>query len=164
MIDQNQFRKYLIQAPLNEVGIYSRDAEELLIATAAQESVLGTYLHQESGPACGIYQMEPNTHDSLWNHFLITTHNTGQEITTLGYHILKTCNYTLRPDASFMTHNLWYASLMARVFYMDIEDPLPHHDDYESIWTYYKTYWNTKFGKATRAEFFANLKKCGIVP
>ncbi len=60
-MDKTQLRE-LIQVVLKEYDLYSRDAEELLMLTAATESNLGYYIKQKGGgPALGIFQCEPDT-------------------------------------------------------------------------------------------------------
>jgi len=62
-MDKTQLRE-LIQVVLKEYDLYSRDAEELLMLTAAVESNLGYYIKQVGGgPALGIFQCEPDTLD-----------------------------------------------------------------------------------------------------
>lgn len=63
-------RDLIIRPTLVEMGHYSPAAEALLLGTAAHESHGGRYLSQIRGPARGIYQMEPATHDDLWRHYL----------------------------------------------------------------------------------------------
>ncbi|HQO65941.1 MAG TPA: two-component regulator propeller domain-containing protein, partial [Spirochaetales bacterium] len=63
-------RDLIIRPTLVDMGHYSPEAEALLLGIAAQEARGGRYLAQLRGPARGIYQMEPATHDDLWRHFL----------------------------------------------------------------------------------------------
>jgi len=64
---KNMYREHLremIQFVLKNYDLYSRDAEELLMLTAACESNLGHYFKQlGNGPALGIFQVEPATYD-----------------------------------------------------------------------------------------------------
>lgn len=62
-MDKAQLRG-LITHVLKKYDLYSVDAVELLMLTAATESNLGYYLKQVGGgPALGIFQCEPNTYD-----------------------------------------------------------------------------------------------------
>jgi hypothetical protein len=45
-------------------------AEELLLGTALQESGLIYRRQLNNGPALGLFQMEPATHDDIWADFL----------------------------------------------------------------------------------------------
>jgi len=61
----------LISRVLEQLDLYSRDAVELLMLTAAAESNLGEYLRQVGrGPALGIFQMEPSTETDIWYNYL----------------------------------------------------------------------------------------------
>lgn len=56
----------LIQTVVAVMRLYSVEAIDLLMLTAAQESHLGKYIQQlGSGPARGIFQMEPKTLQDL---------------------------------------------------------------------------------------------------
>ena len=68
-INKDQFRD-LIRRTLKDITLYSEDAVDLLMMTAAAESNLGEYLRQINGPALGAFQMEPGTHDDIWKNYL----------------------------------------------------------------------------------------------
>ena len=65
MLNIAQFRDLIVKSTLNDLLLYSEDAEELLVFTCAVESLGGTYLQQVKGPALGIYQMEPVTYNDI---------------------------------------------------------------------------------------------------
>ena len=75
-IDAEQLRKDIVRPAIEKIGLWSQEAEDLLIGTAAQESHLGTYLRQlGDGPALGIFQMEPATHNDIHENFLRYKHD-----------------------------------------------------------------------------------------
>ena len=152
MFDHKQFRSLIIQPALDALALYSEDAEELLVAVCAQESLGGTYLSQEGGPARGIYQMEGRTHDSLWNTVLCRDQS-------VAFKLKKVLMCAINPSADRMVWDLYYATMMARVFFLNISDPIPSGKDIEAIWTYYKTFWNTKNGAAKKTDFIINYNK-----
>lgn len=155
MLFTKQLRELVIEPALKAIDLYSKGAEELLVATCAHESKDGYYLKQLSNvpdAALGIYQMQPSTHESLWNTKLTSD-------SYLGLRVMTACNYTLRPKAEVMIYNLKYSSIMARIFWLQIPDLLPDPDDLEEIWYLYKRYWNTLAGKATKDDFFSNYDK-----
>ncbi len=132
--------------------MYSEDAEELIIATLGQETLGGRYVRQIKGPALGIYQMEPMTYDSLWAHYI-------SQDEALARRILNGCQYLQRPPSEHLVHNLKLATMMTRIFYRQIRDPLPKKEDIDGIWDYYKSWYNTKLGRATKDEFIKNYVK-----
>lgn len=148
MIKHQHLREYIIRPVLKSLGLYSLQAEELLVLTAAQESRLGYYLHQEGGgPALGIYQMEPATHDDIWTHYLAFNRSLGDSIRVYG------------SDAQSMVGNLYYATAMARAHYRRVKEGLPAADDIQGLARYWKEYFNTPSGKGTEAECIRNYRE-----
>jgi len=154
VIKCQHLRQCVIQPILKKIGLYSLDAEELLIATAAHESLGGYYLIQENSKGIftkgglGIYQMEGASFNDLWKHF--------QRMPELIAGLKTACNLAEDPDSYQMVGNLEFATVMARVFYFRDPKPLPKHDDLDEIWLYYKRVWNTNAGRATKESFVKN--------
>ena len=146
MLNCEQFREVIIRPVLNHLQLYTPVAEELLIATVAHESKGGTYLKQINGPALGIYQMEPKTHDDLWNSFF-PNHS------DLSYRLMTVCKMSTKPTSDMMIFNLFYATAVARCLYARCAQALPMHGDLGELWLYYKKWWNTKKGDAQQDEF-----------
>jgi len=142
----------IVKPVLEAMGWYSRAAEELLLLTCAQESHCGEYLHQINGPALGIYQMEPLTHDDIWANYLIYKDEIADSVSR--WELVK------EPDrAGQMKGNLYYATAMARVFYLRFSESLPEADDIKGLAKYYKKYWNTSRGDATVEQAISNYKR-----
>lgn len=152
MIDPVQLRDCIVRPILRDINPwipYSLAAEQLLLATAAQESK-GRYLRQlGKGPAVGLWQMEPFTHDDLWRTTLV-----GPDNPLAGK--LRTMIVDGLPRAEQMVGNLYYACAMARVFYRRIQAPLPPVFDARAMGDYWKKYYNTVHGKGTVDEFIAS--------
>ena len=129
-IDAGQLRD-LITRVLQEMGLYSPAATELLMLTAATESHLGTYLRQlGGGPALGVFQMEPATHDDAWINWMpyhvkisMQASNVSQSAAIRRQRLIKGS----MPDgnATELEWNLAYAVFMARVHYRRFPEPLP---------------------------------------
>ena len=63
-------RSMVIRPSLKKLGLHSTSGEELVPGTAIIESGL-TYLKQHGdGPALGLWQIEPPTHEDLYTNFL----------------------------------------------------------------------------------------------
>lgn len=137
-IDIDQLVQYVIRPTLSQLGMRSLAAERLLVGTALTESRL-QYLHQIKGPAVGIYQMEPFTHDDLWETFL--------EYNPKFAKIIDTMYMSETPDANEMAGNLYYATAMCRIFYRRIKAALPAEGDAMAMALYHKKYYNTFMGK-----------------
>jgi hypothetical protein len=121
-------------------GIPSDDrAVNLLLLTAAQESHMGTYIEQVGGPALGIFQMEPNTHDDIYANFV-------KYKDTLGDYL----KYTFKDcTAERLRYDLRYQIVMARLHYYRVPEALPDADDDWGLAHYWKDHYNTHLGAGT---------------
>jgi len=148
MIDLDQFRDYVIEPTLEDLGLMSTAASELVLGTALQESHL-TYIKQlGTGPALGVCQMEPNTHDDIWQNFLQYRDVLSDAILEIG-----------GPDPRELIWNLKYSVAMCRVHYRRVSNPLPQAGDVSGQAQYWKTYYNTNLGKGTTQEYIDNWSK-----
>ena len=145
MLNPNQFRDLIVKSSLNDLLLYSKDAEELLVFTCAVESLGGTYLHQVGGPALGIYQMEPETYNDIWNNFIIPDNK-------LILRLINNFDVGRMPSEDRLIYDLRFATAITRIFYLRIQEALPDSDDVNALWDYYKKYYNTIKGKAQKDE------------
>jgi hypothetical protein len=153
MINIQHFREYVIRPTLNHLGLYSENAEELLLATAIQESRL-TYLKQlGNGPAVSVYQVEPATHADIWDNYLRYHPELNAKLQAL-----KSDAYRLK-GVQEMTHNLAYATAIARIHYLRVPHPLPDKNSVEEMARYWKIYYNTVKGRGTEQEFIDAYQK-----
>ncbi len=145
MLDVGQFRKVIIRPALEAIDLHSEAAEELLLGTAMQESRL-TYLKQlGDGPALGLFQMEPLTHDDIWDNFLVYRESLGLKVSRLSDDLLD--------NPEIMIWNLYYAAAMCRVHYFRVSAPLPDQGDIPAQAAYWKKYYNTPLGAGTEQEY-----------
>jgi hypothetical protein len=148
MIDLDQFRDYVIEPTLEDLGMLSTSAVELVLGTALQESHL-TYIKQlGEGPALGVCQMEPNTHDDIWENFLKYRNVLSDAVLDIG-----------GPNAPELIWNLKYSVAMCRVHYRRVRSPLPQAGDVAGQAQYWKTYYNTELGKGTTQEYIDNWSR-----
>jgi hypothetical protein len=152
MIDVNQFRRLVVTPTLDMLGMYSKSVEELLVFTCATESKGGTYIKQIQGPALGVYQMEPATHQDVWGNYI-------KRQSGLMTKVAVRFNINTVPEPNRMIYDMLYSTMMARLMYRRFSEPLPNHSDIDAIWEYYKKYWNTELGAATKKESIDAYKK-----
>lgn len=139
MLDKEQFEKYIIMPALKEIGLYSEDAAAMLISTAIAESRL-TYIKQiGNGPALGLYQCEPATHNDIHISFLAYRKNKPYFIS--------------RRSVNDLIWDLKYATQICRIHYLRIPTSLPDKDDLEGQAIYWKDHYNTNHGKGTVDKF-----------
>lgn len=144
-MNKQQFVKYVIEPVLRSMGLYSEEAVRLLLMIMAHESRKGYYIKQTVGPACGVYQMEPATHDDI----LKFLYRNGRHLIVQKF--LMNSPHTAS-EAEEMIGNLYYATAMARAFFLRFPEPLPKGSD-EALAKYAKQRWNTSAGKATWQDY-----------
>lgn len=109
-------RRYVIRPVLEPLDLWSPQAEDLLVLTAAHESRGGRYLAQVGGPALGLYQMEPDTHLDLWESYLEFRGGTSRGLERLGWG---------RSPPERLAWDLGYATVCARFQYLRVSQPIP---------------------------------------
>ncbi len=120
MLDPQHFLAYVVRPSLDSIGLWSPAAERLLLGTAIVESEL-TWLRQHGdGPARGVYQIEPATHDDIWAHYLAYRERLAERVARLAGE---------RPRLDQLAWNLGYATAIARLVYYRRPEPLPPADD-----------------------------------
>lgn len=147
-------RVYVVAPVLRHLGCDSLAMQNLILGTAAQESHLGDYLVQlGAGPARGIYQCEPATHDDIHANFL--KYKSQLRARVLAY---MTMQFSAVDQ---LVWNLGYATAICACHYLRYEpkNPIPAHDDIEGLGQYYKKFYNTPKGKATVAQFVENYER-----
>ena len=141
----------VIRTSCNMLGLGGEPVEELLLATAMQESGCGARLTQMGGgPALGVWQMEPATHDDIWKNFLAFRAPLHASVAQL---ILPGIGRTEQ-----LKGNLYYACAMARVQYYRSPRPIPSLGDLEGYAELYKLVFNSNLGAATIEEFVGNAR------
>jgi len=148
-MDKNQL-SYLIKETLTGIDKYSIDALNLLLGTAAQESRFGHYIRQlGSGPALGIFQMEPNTFIDICNNYLFYKDELRKSI-------LEECRvYLLVPE--MLEYNLKVSICFARIHYLRFPEPIPNTvEEMAKLW---KLRYNSPKGAGTVQEFIDNYRK-----
>lgn len=147
-----QFRHYVLQPTLHQIGLWSESAEILLLGTALTESGNMHYLHQlGQGPAKGIYQMEPRTHADIWDNYLKYKQELRREV-------LSFLAPVPEPVDQLIT-NLAYATVMCRIHYLRVKAPLPLSTDLNAMGEYWKKYYNTELGKGQAYTFVRHLRE-----
>ncbi len=137
MLNIEQFTNEIIVPALDTIELDSPEARELLLGTALQESGL-RYLRQlGGGPALGLFQMEPATHDDIWDNFLKYRSGLAERVGWL----------QLDDSPEEMVWNMRYAAAMCRVHYLRGSDPLPAVGDLEGQARYWKAHYNTWMGR-----------------
>jgi hypothetical protein len=116
-------------------------SEQLVLGTGIQESLL-QFRQQIGGPALGLFQMEPATHDDCWENFLRFRDSIAAKVR-------QTLDAGQRPVADTIKVNDRYAAAMCRIRYLRVSAPMPAANDIQALAAYWKQHYNTPLGAGT---------------
>lgn len=142
-LNLTQLKNEIVRPTLDYLGLGGDAAVNLLTGTALAESD-ATYLRQiGGGPALGLWQMEPATHDDCWTNFL--RFPAQSRLATKMQQIAGVS----APKADVMVYHLRYACAAARIRFYRVREPLPAADDPAGMSRYHKVHYNTPLGAAS---------------
>lgn len=149
-MNKQLLEKYIIRPALQYLEMESDAAVNLLLGTCAQESEMGRHVRQiGGGPAIGIYQIEPKTHDDVFYNYLV-------------YHddlMKKIHHWQLGGNRSeHLSSSIFYQTMIARLIYYRRPEKLPEADDVKGLANYWKQYYNTPVGHGTVEQFLRNYQ------
>jgi len=150
-LDLTQFRELIIIPVLQKLGMDSESAVQLVLGTAIQESRISYLKQMGDGPALGVFQMEPATHEDIWTNYL----NYRPELVRVLSDLLPPEFYGAMAHTA-MVGNLWYAAAMCRVHYYRVPESLPVAGDIPGQARYWKAHYNTVLGAGTTDEYEHN--------
>ena len=125
--------KKVVTETLKEMDRFKPECVELMCMIAAHESMLGKYRKQIKGPALSLFQIEPRTHDSIWDN----CDSIAKLAIKLG---IERSLRSLADDDR-------YAVFVSRCYLLMDKNPLPK--TVCEMGEYAKTYWNSNDGKAS---------------
>jgi hypothetical protein len=159
-MNSQQLLDYIIKPTLEymEGNYNSKNAQMLLLATAAIESKCGYYIKQINGPALGIWQMEPATYDDIIDNCDAINENNIKYYNKI-HNLWGFDNYGV--VHALISHPM-YACAMARLKYSMNTAPLPVYNDMHEIYEYYKRIYNTPLGASTFEKFKAAWYECNL--
>ena len=147
----SQTRSLVIRPALKKLKLWSPSAEELVLGTAIVESGL-TYLKQHGdGPALGLWQVEPATHDDLYTNFLNFRPKLGSKLIEL-----RATGLSLNEN---LATNLMYGAAVCRLCYYRKPDALPEAGDIEGQAAFWKEHYNTIFGAGTVSKYVYKVQQ-----
>ena len=151
-MDVAHFRASVVRPVLAHLGVHSPAAEALIVGTAVHESGGLRWLAQRGGgPAKGVFQIEPATHDDIWGNFLRFRPRLAAKVAAVA------APWPARHDQ--LATNLAYACAIARVQYLRVPEPLPAAGDLRGLAAYWKAHYNTARGAGTAAAFVRDYRR-----
>lgn len=152
-MNKSQLTELVIKPTLQKIpNGYSEEALMAVEMIIAHESQRGEYIKQTNGPALGLIQMEPQTHNSTWR-FADTI---WENALFMGIITEEQRDKKLHPKPERLLYDLAYNVFMARqMLFMKLEK-LPKHP--AGMSRYLKEHWNTIKGAATDYSYLEDWK------
>lgn len=143
-LDATHLARYVIRPTLEFIGWCSPAAERLVLGTGITESRLRYLKQLGSGPALGLFQLEPATFADLNTNFI--AYNPARD------RIEKLRDDRQTTKAEEVIYNLSYATAMCRAQYRRRPEPLPDAEDALGMANYWKRWYNTHLGGGNPSE------------
>ncbi len=139
-LNLTQLKQLIVKPALTLIGLDTPVAINLVTGTAVVESKV-EYLHQVgSGPALGLWQMEPATERDCWTNYLKFNASLMEKVEAL------LAPYTVvNQRTQQLVWNLYYAASMCRIRYKRSPKALPGNVAVE-LANYWKTVYNSNLG------------------
>ncbi len=135
MFKASQLRDLIIKPTLIDLVMFSKDTLDLLMFTCAVESDGGTYLRQIKGSALGIYGMETDTYNDIWQNYI---KNRGGLISILSSNF----NIYQMPEEERLIYDLRFATIMACLHYEKVTGGFYKINTDDNLWHFYKNFYN----------------------
>ncbi len=144
MLNIVQFRELIVKSTLNDIMMYSKNAEEMMVFTCAAESEGGTFLRDIDSEGLGIYHMQPQVYNDIWQNYIKYNGKLFMMLST---------NLNIK---FMLIYDLRFATAVTRLFYARITTPLPFTNDVDAMWDYYKQYYNTSLDESEKDNAIKN--------
>ena len=176
-MNPQQLHDYIIKPTLEYMGgnYNSIKARFLLLCTSAIESDCGHYIKQVNGPALGIWQMEPDTHDDIWENCDVCYGDLGQKVMELSLkENTPDSDSVLFDGLNDLIESPMYACAIARLKYSMTPEPLPEYTgdaniDLRAFYDYYAKFYHgvdkdgKELGKSTYTKWATAIARLDIL-
>ena len=122
-------------------NFWSKNAEDLVLGTALAETGLREIEQgrgRKQGPAIGFFQIEPDTHDSIWQNYIAYRFWLAEAIGRAAFlpHYLFYNEVGVKtPPHILLIGNLFYSVAICRVIYFPKKGEIPlHPEDQAEYW------------------------------
>lgn len=134
-----QLREVIIKPVLGALGLFSDEAVNLLLGTAAVETQLGRYIVQPDGRlfegGIGIYQCDIPTYNDIWTRYIAAS-------PAMKARIQLYVGYNLKPPAQRLASDLILATIICRLHYARIGQPIPVGPGVKEMAVFWKKWYN----------------------
>src|SRR6056297_395609 len=158
MTDPHEIQ-YIIRHSLENIGLWSRAAENLVLITGMQESGYEQLIQGYSnlGTARSFWQVEPATAIDNFKNYLDFSFNSNLKNSILEASNLIEIPRNKKDMAWLLTTNMSFAISMCRIKYLRSPDRIPN--TIEGLAKMWKKDYNTSHGAGTIEECIDNAKE-----
>lgn len=140
-LNLTQLKRLVVEPTLEVLELGGEASVNLVTGTTLVESG-GVYLKQVgTGPALGLWQMEPATEQDCWTNFLSFYAPLASKV-----HLFLAPFSTPNDRTRQLVWNLAYAAAMCRVRYKRASSELPAATDAAGLARYWKQVYNSSLG------------------
>ena len=163
MINVAQFRAEIVRPALKAANMWSEAAENLVLGTGVQSSLLAWVRNRGADTALGFYQMAPATADDICRRFLSTRSELSMSLGRATWpHCANPTGYSLLGNADItrlLVEDMRFATIMCRLRYWMMPAPLPAANDIDGLAQYWKRYYITDLGSESASEWAERYRK-----
>lgn len=141
-MEKKQLLKLVVEPELKRMGLYTPGWAKFILMIIAHESMQGRYIKQVKGPALGLSQMEPFTHNAIVSYL-------RERRPEIVHYMHK---YHGGFDSEKLIYDLRYMVAMSRLFFVRFPERLPD-ESATSLAEYAKRRWNTIAGAAEPRDY-----------
>ena len=148
-MDKGQLATYAVNKMLKQIPRgFSAEAHLAVMMIIAHESYKGRYIKQVgNGPALGLIQMEPATHQCVWDE----GDSVWENALFVGIITKEQFDRRIHPQASRLLYDLHYNVFMARQRLFMKPEALPKSK--KALGKYLKKHWNSVQGAAAAEDY-----------
>lgn len=135
----DDLRELVIRPTLVSLDEWSPTVENLLLGTAAQESLLGFKMQSPQENGVGLYRISAHTHIQVWDQYLVTDPELASRVRGLA----SQQQFLKSPHTELIT-NLGYATGIAWMIYKRHRQTLPEDADTSALAQYWLDFYNKR--------------------
>jgi hypothetical protein len=132
-------RELIIRPTLLHLNDWSLAAENLLIGTAAQESLLAFRIRSNDTKKLGLFQISADTHTRIWDEYIVLDPEIASRLRGLASQ-----QQFLKSPHNELATNLSYATGVAWMIYKQRLQQLPEHNNIKALAQCWADYYCTK--------------------
>lgn len=155
----SDLQQWIIKPCLEVLGDYSPFAEQLLLATAAQESQPGLHCYSKQYQGLGLYRITKGKHREVWDRYLIQF----PDLASRQRGLASQQQFLLDPEHELVT-NLSYSTGIAWMIYRRANIDCSNFPDLTTLAHLWATHFDNGTGAVRNTDAFIQSYRTLIAP